>query len=272
MRRSLAASLLFALLAGCTASEEATESFPGSGFVEVPSILGQTVDYAAGYLSVIDLDIAVDDGTDGDAVIITVIADNLVCAVACAAGETEYFMVKETGSAVAVKLYTTRSVDALGVVTYSGLKNVTTAGTGTVGKLELGDADGVLVVNGDEYMEVMINDAANNRFIVERQSTTADFDYHAFTYDSGDQFNVYADTVANVDSGATAAKTAASMGHLPQSGEHGMLAWLGRFPDTRRVLIHINNTNPILDPDSPERATVERAGVEVAFDGMEIPL
>ncbi|ROO29901.1 pyrroloquinoline quinone biosynthesis protein PqqB [Salinisphaera orenii MK-B5] len=67
-------------------------------------------------------------------------------------------------------------------------------------------------------------------------------------------------------------KTAASMGHLPQSGEHGMLAWLGRFPDTRRVLIHINNTNPILDPDSPERATVERAGVEVAFDGMEIPL
>ncbi|ROO25545.1 pyrroloquinoline quinone biosynthesis protein PqqB [Salinisphaera orenii] len=67
-------------------------------------------------------------------------------------------------------------------------------------------------------------------------------------------------------------KTAASMGHLPQSGEHGMLAWLGGFPDTRRVLIHINNTNPILDPDSPERATVERAGVEVAFDGMEIPL
>ena len=57
--------------------------------------------------------------------------------------------------------------------------------------------------------------------------------------------------------------------------KHGricMLAWLGRFPDTRRVLIHINNTNPILDPDSPERATVERAGVEVAFDGMEIPL
>jgi pyrroloquinoline quinone biosynthesis protein B len=67
-------------------------------------------------------------------------------------------------------------------------------------------------------------------------------------------------------------KPAAAMGHLPQSGENGMLAWLANFPDKRRVLIHINNTNPILDPDSPERATVENAGVEVAFDGMEIEL
>ena len=67
-------------------------------------------------------------------------------------------------------------------------------------------------------------------------------------------------------------KPAAAMGHLPQSGENGMLAWLANFPDKRRVLIHINNTNPILDPDSPERATVENAGVEVAYDGMEIKL
>lgn len=65
-------------------------------------------------------------------------------------------------------------------------------------------------------------------------------------------------------------KTAASMGHLPQSGEAGMLAQLARWPDKRRVLIHINNTNPILDPDSAERATVEAAGIEVAYDGMEI--
>ncbi|RJS91666.1 pyrroloquinoline quinone biosynthesis protein PqqB [Salinisphaera sp. Q1T1-3] len=65
-------------------------------------------------------------------------------------------------------------------------------------------------------------------------------------------------------------KTAASMGHLPQSGEQGMLATLARWPDKRRVLIHINNTNPILDPDSEARATVAAAGVEVAHDGMEI--
>ena len=65
-------------------------------------------------------------------------------------------------------------------------------------------------------------------------------------------------------------KTAASMGHLPQSGQRGMLAALARFADKRRILIHINNTNPTLDPDSPERATVAAAGVEVAYDGMEI--
>lgn len=67
-------------------------------------------------------------------------------------------------------------------------------------------------------------------------------------------------------------KSAASMGHLPQSGERGMLTWLGGFPDKRRVLIHINNTNPILDPDSIERATIGEAGIEVAYDGMEIEL
>ncbi|GAB3676936.1 pyrroloquinoline quinone biosynthesis protein PqqB [Salinisphaera aquimarina] len=67
-------------------------------------------------------------------------------------------------------------------------------------------------------------------------------------------------------------KAAATMGHLPQSGDNGMLTWLAQFPGTRRVLIHINNTNPILDPDSPERATVEEAGVEVSYDGLEIKL
>jgi pyrroloquinoline quinone biosynthesis protein B len=40
----------------------------------------------------------------------------------------------------------------------------------------------------------------------------------------------------------------------------------------RRILIHINNTNPILDEDSPERAALVAAGIEVAYDGMEIEL
>jgi pyrroloquinoline quinone biosynthesis protein B len=52
-----------------------------------------------------------------------------------------------------------------------------------------------------------------------------------------------------------------------------MLEWLARLPDaTRRILIHVNNTNPILDEDSPERAELERRGIEVARDGMEIEL
>lgn len=69
------------------------------------------------------------------------------------------------------------------------------------------------------------------------------------------------------------AKTSRAMGHLPQSGPDGMLEWLARLPErTRKVLIHINNTNPILDEDSPERAELNARGIEVAFDGMEIVL
>jgi pyrroloquinoline quinone biosynthesis protein B len=68
-------------------------------------------------------------------------------------------------------------------------------------------------------------------------------------------------------------KTARSIGHLAQSGSGGMIDWLSRLPArTRRALIHINNTNPILDEDSPERAELARAGIEVCEDGMEIVL
>lgn len=75
-------------------------------------------------------------------------------------------------------------------------------------------------------------------------------------------------------------KRAADMGHLPQSGEDGMIAVLDKLDSRssartsarRKILIHINNTNPILDDDSPERAILARHGIEVAFDGMEISL
>ena len=67
-------------------------------------------------------------------------------------------------------------------------------------------------------------------------------------------------------------KRALDMGHLAQSGENGMLSLLRRLPKSRKVLIHINNTNPILDEDSNERRELDRAGVEVAYDGMEIVL
>jgi pyrroloquinoline quinone biosynthesis protein B len=68
-------------------------------------------------------------------------------------------------------------------------------------------------------------------------------------------------------------KRAQDMGHLPQDGSGGMLQWLGRLPHaTRKILIHINNTNPILDEDSAEHTQVRNAGVELAFDGMEFSL
>ena len=68
-------------------------------------------------------------------------------------------------------------------------------------------------------------------------------------------------------------RRARDLGHLPQSGPGGMLEWLDKLPEgTRRILIHVNNSNPILDEDSPERAELARRGVEVACDGLEITL
>ena len=68
-------------------------------------------------------------------------------------------------------------------------------------------------------------------------------------------------------------KRARDIGHLPQSGAGGMLEWLGQLPAaTRRILIHINNTNPILDEDSAERAALRERGIEVAHDGLEVQL
>ena len=68
-------------------------------------------------------------------------------------------------------------------------------------------------------------------------------------------------------------KRARDIGHLAQSGAGGMLESLDRLPSTtRKILIHINNTNPILDEASAPAAELKRRGVEVAWDGMEIEL
>lgn len=68
-------------------------------------------------------------------------------------------------------------------------------------------------------------------------------------------------------------KRARDIGHLPQSGAGGMLEWLDKLPPaTRRILIHVNNTNPILDEDSAERAVLGQHHVEVAADGLEVLL
>ncbi|MDE2150400.1 MAG: pyrroloquinoline quinone biosynthesis protein PqqB [Gammaproteobacteria bacterium] len=65
---------------------------------------------------------------------------------------------------------------------------------------------------------------------------------------------------------------AASMGHLPQSGPGGMIERLSGLHKPRKILIHINNTNPILDDDGAERRQLAEAGIELAYDGMEIAL
>ncbi|HEY0767963.1 MAG TPA: pyrroloquinoline quinone biosynthesis protein PqqB [Steroidobacteraceae bacterium] len=68
-------------------------------------------------------------------------------------------------------------------------------------------------------------------------------------------------------------RRARDIGHLPQSGPGGMLEWLDKLPaGNRRILIHVNNTNPILDESSPQHAELTRRGIEVAWDGLEIEL
>jgi len=67
-------------------------------------------------------------------------------------------------------------------------------------------------------------------------------------------------------------KTGKRMGHISISGRDGSIAALRALGIERRIFVHVNNSNPVLRQDSPERAEVERAGWEVAFDGMEIRL
>ncbi len=66
------------------------------------------------------------------------------------------------------------------------------------------------------------------------------------------------------------ARSAREMNHLPIN--HGSLEFLRDLPARRKIYTHINNTNPILMPGSRERTEVERAGIETAYDGMEIVL
>jgi pyrroloquinoline quinone biosynthesis protein B len=67
-------------------------------------------------------------------------------------------------------------------------------------------------------------------------------------------------------------KTAREIGHLPLSGPGGLLEQFPKSARGRKILIHINNTNPILDEETPEHRAVLDAGFEIAYDGMEIAL
>jgi pyrroloquinoline quinone biosynthesis protein B len=65
-------------------------------------------------------------------------------------------------------------------------------------------------------------------------------------------------------------KTAHEMGHMPIDGSDGSLAQLALLPIERTIYTHINNTNPILLEDAPERLIVEQHGMEVAVDGLDL--
>ena len=67
-------------------------------------------------------------------------------------------------------------------------------------------------------------------------------------------------------------KSAREIGHLPLSGPGGLLEQYPGKAKGRRILIHINNTNPILNEGSAEHRVVLDAGFEIAYDGMELEL
>lgn len=67
-------------------------------------------------------------------------------------------------------------------------------------------------------------------------------------------------------------KTAREMGHMPLSEEDGLLKQMGNVRGGRRILIHMNNTNPLLDEESEANRVAREAGWEIAYDGMECEL
>ncbi|BCM86514.1 coenzyme PQQ synthesis protein B [Methylobacterium indicum] len=67
-------------------------------------------------------------------------------------------------------------------------------------------------------------------------------------------------------------KTGWRMGHVPMTGDGGSVAALAEVPIGQKVFVHINNTNPVLVEDSPERRGIEAAGWVVAHDGLALSL
>ncbi|EHR50710.1 metal-dependent hydrolase, beta-lactamase superfamily I [Saccharomonospora marina XMU15] len=72
--------------------------------------------------------------------------------------------------------------------------------------------------------------------------------------------------------GNTGTRRGRDMGHLAVGGADGSLRMLARLPAKRKVYTHVNNTNPILDPESPEHQLLTKMGVEVGRAGLEVEL
>jgi pyrroloquinoline quinone biosynthesis protein B len=125
---------------------------------------------------------------------------------------------------------------------------------------ETGANVGVEIVGGSRRLAYVPGAAAMTQALRERlaRADVILFDATLFTDD---------EMIAT----GTGEKTGRRMGHMPLDGTDGTLAALAGLGG-RRILTHINNTNPILIEGSPQRREVEAAGFEVAEDGMEIVL
>ncbi len=72
--------------------------------------------------------------------------------------------------------------------------------------------------------------------------------------------------------GGFSQKLGTQMGHMPVNGEHGTINLLNQYDIQRKVLIHINNTNPVLNEQSEQHCALVSQGIELAYDGMKINL
>ena len=108
-----------------------------------------------------------------------------------------YVATAPAAAPLTLTLSATRTISAAGAVTYSTFPS-TLVGAGSTGTMKVTSASEF--DTGDLYMEVVIQDAANDTFVAANKLAAADWDYHAYTYDSGDQFNILGDQGA----GATA--------------------------------------------------------------------
>ena len=117
---------------------------------------------------------------------------------------------------------------------------------------------GVEIISDDKRLIYIPGAADLNKSVKERLDRADVVLFDATLFDDDEMIR-----------GGTGNKTGRRMGHMPLSGLEGTLRRLGGLT-ARRILTHINNTNPILIYDSPERREVEAAGFEIAADGMEI--
>jgi len=140
------------------------------------------------------------------------------------------------------------------------------------GKVPLWLEEGAVAADetGEETVAVAV-EALSKRLVYAPACARVTDDFHARIANADALFfdgTLFADNEMIVN--RLGDKTGRRMGHMPLSGPGGTLAALERHAHLRRILIHINNSNPILIEGSPEEAKVKAAGWEIAFDGMEI--
>lgn len=163
-----------------------------------------------------------------------------------------------------------RAVPLGGVIDAAGLRIETFAAPGKVPLyLEAGDVETAAI--GETTIGLMISDGARTLAYVPGCAAAPD---DLLARLGGADMILFDGTVwENEEMPRLGAgeKTGARMGHMSMTGPAGSMALLQDL-DARRMYIHINNTNPVLQPDSAERKAVEAAGWEIAADGMEITL